>query len=223
MRPAADRTDVAHLDRLGLRSQPARVIAAPPLRLRDHDAHDSAACQLRGMELGSMERGGESETRSGGFRRLGRSCQWAGGRHGPDARDTAWAMSEENVEIVRHSYEAGWKGDLEAALASYHPEVEVIDDPRVPGAKRMRGHAELKRYWESLSRYWESVRLEPERLVDLGDDVLVLGRMTARTRRGGPEIERALDLMATLREGKIIRLRLFSDRDEALEAVGLHE
>jgi ketosteroid isomerase-like protein len=75
----------------------------------------------------------------------------------------------------------------------------------------------------SLSRYWETVRLDPERYVDLGDDVLVLGRMTARTRRGGPEIERPLDLIVTLREEKIIRVRVFSDRAEALEAAGLRE
>jgi ketosteroid isomerase-like protein len=47
--------------------------------------------------------------------------------------------------------------------------------------------------------------------------------MTARTRRGGPEIERPLDLIVTLREEKIIRVRVFSDRAEALEAAGLRE
>jgi ketosteroid isomerase-like protein len=130
-------------------------------------------------------------------------------------------MSEENVEVVRRAYEAGNRGDVEAALADYHPEIEVIDDPRIPGAKTIRGVAEIKRYFESMTRYWESVRVVPERLVDLGDDVFVLGRMTARTRRGGPEIERALDSMVTLREGKIIRIRVFSGRAEALEAAGL--
>jgi uncharacterized protein len=133
-------------------------------------------------------------------------------------------MSEENVEIVRRSLDAFNRGDVEAALADLDPEVEGIDDPRVPGGDRIgRGQTEVKRYFESLSRYWESVRLVPERIVDLGDDVLVLGRMTARTRRGGPEIERVLDQMVTLRDGKIIRNRIFSTRDEALEAAGLRE
>ena len=132
-------------------------------------------------------------------------------------------MSQENLEIVRRSYDAGVRGDPETAFSAYHPEVEVIDDPRVPGGHTMRGIVEVKRYFESLTRYWESVRLVPERFVDLGDDVLVLGRMTARTQRGGPEIERALDLMVTLGEEKIIRIRVFSSRADALEAAGLEE
>ena len=133
-------------------------------------------------------------------------------------------MSEENVEIVRRSLDAFNRGDVEAAFADVHPEVEAIDDPRVPGGQALgRSKTEAKRYFESLSRYWESVRILPERVVDLGDDVLVLGRMTARTRRGGPEIQRQLDQLVTLRDGKIIRNRVFSTRDEAIEAAGLSE
>jgi uncharacterized protein len=133
-------------------------------------------------------------------------------------------MSEENVEIVRRSLDAFNRGDVEATLADVHPEVEGIDDPRVPGGRTLgRSKTEVKRYFKSLSRYWESVRLVPERFVDLGDDVLILGRMTARTRRGGPEIQRQLDQLITLRDGKIIRNRIFSTRDEALEVAGLRE
>jgi len=133
-------------------------------------------------------------------------------------------MSEENVEVVRRSIDAFNRGDVEAMVVDVHPEVEGTDDPRVPGAPHKgRGRAKVKRYFESMSRYWESVRLAPERVIDLGDDVLVLGRMTARSRRGGPEIERPLDQMVTLRDGKIIRNRIFSTRAEALEAAGLEE
>jgi len=132
-------------------------------------------------------------------------------------------MSEKNVEIERRSLDAFNRGDLEAAFADVDPETELIDDPRVPGGQTLRGKAEGERYFDSLSRYWESVRIVPERLVDLGDDVLILGRMIARTRRGGPEIERALDQMVTLHDGKIIRNRVFSSRDDALEAAGLSE
>jgi len=133
-------------------------------------------------------------------------------------------MSEENVEIVRRSLDAFNRGDLETTFADVHPEVEGIDDPRVPGGQTLgKSKTEVKRYFESFSRYWESVRLVPERFVDLGDDVLVLGRMTARTRRGGPEVQRQLDQLVTLRDGKIIRNRIFSTRDEALEAAGQRE
>jgi ketosteroid isomerase-like protein len=130
-------------------------------------------------------------------------------------------MSQENVEVVRRGLEAFNRGDIEAWLALTHPEVEVLDDPRVPGGQTLRGHAEIKRYFESLGRYWESIHFAPERIVDRGDEVLVLARMTTRTRRGGPEIERPLDQMVRFREGRAIRVQVFSSRDEALEAAGL--
>ena len=39
-------------------------------------------------------------------------------------RDTAWAMSEENVEKVRAGFAAHNRGDLDAWLELYDPEVE---------------------------------------------------------------------------------------------------
>ncbi len=132
-------------------------------------------------------------------------------------------MSEENVEIVRRVIDAFNHGDLKGFLADVHPDVESLDDPQVPGGKTLRGRAEVERFFRSLNRYWESVRLTPERFVDLGEDVLVLAHMVARSARGGPEIERPLDQIVTLRAEKVIRSRILSSRKEALEAAGLRE
>ena len=41
-----------------------------------------------------------------------------------ESRDTARAMSEENVEIVRRLYAAVARRDAETVLSIYHPEVE---------------------------------------------------------------------------------------------------
>ena len=132
-------------------------------------------------------------------------------------------MSQENVEVVKAAYACLNRGDFDAGLALMHPEAEWVEDPLVPGAKTRRGLGEIRRYVESMPRFWESLRVEPERFVDRGDEVLVLGRLTAHTRRGGPEIERTFDQMVTLRDGKIISIRWFSARQEALEAAGLSE
>jgi ketosteroid isomerase-like protein len=132
-------------------------------------------------------------------------------------------MSQENVEIIRKAVAAWNRADWDAVLACVHPDSETIDDPRVPGAQTLRGRSEIEKYIKSLTRYWESVRFVPERFVDYGDDVFVFTRMIARTRRGGPEIERPLDEMFTLLDGKVIRSRVFSSREQALEAAGLRE
>jgi ketosteroid isomerase-like protein len=66
-------------------------------------------------------------------------------------------MSQENVEIVQAAYAYLDRREIDAALALSHPEIEWVDDPRVPGGRTRRGHTEVKRYFESLPRYWESV------------------------------------------------------------------
>jgi ketosteroid isomerase-like protein len=63
-------------------------------------------------------------------------------------------------------------------------------------------------------------RVEPERFVDAGDDVVVIG--TARgTTASGVETQWRQGYVWTVREGTAIRLRWFNDPAEALEAVGL--
>jgi ketosteroid isomerase-like protein len=47
-------------------------------------------------------------------------------------------MSQENVEVVRRSYESYLRGDLEAALAAFDPEVETYDHD-IPDAEAYRG------------------------------------------------------------------------------------
>ena len=132
-------------------------------------------------------------------------------------------MSEDNVEVVKAAFAHGSRGDFDGLLALVDPRVEWIEDPGSPGAIARRGHAEVKRYFERMPRYWEKLRVELERFVDYGDEVLVLARVTTRARWGGPEIGRPFDAIFTVRDGKIVRGRSFSTRHEALDAAGLRE
>jgi ketosteroid isomerase-like protein len=53
-------------------------------------------------------------------------------------------MSQENVEVVKAAFARGSRGDFDGLLALFHPRVEWVEDPRVPGAITRRGHAEVK-------------------------------------------------------------------------------
>jgi ketosteroid isomerase-like protein len=132
-------------------------------------------------------------------------------------------MSQENVEVVKAVFARSSRGDFDGLLALFDPGVEWVDDPLVAGGVTRRGHAEVKRNFESVPREWEELRVEVERFVDYGDDVLALTRVTTRARRGGPEIDRPFDTIFTVRDGKIVRGRSFSTRHDALEAAGLSE
>jgi ketosteroid isomerase-like protein len=132
-------------------------------------------------------------------------------------------MSEENVEVVKAAFARASRGDFDGLLALFHPGVEWVEDPHVPGAIARRGHAEVKRYFERMPRHGAELRVEPERFVDYDDEVLALVRVTTHARRGGPEIDRPFDAIFTVRDRKIVRGRWFSSRHDALDAAGLRE
>ena len=69
---------------------------------------------------------------------------------------------------------------------------------------------------------WEEVRREPEEIIDLGGDrVLVLFHTTGRGKGSGIEVEgRGGDLL-TIREGRLVSWLAYPDQAQALAAAGL--
>jgi ketosteroid isomerase-like protein len=57
----------------------------------------------------------------------------------------------------------------------------------------------------------------------LGDRIVAIGRMRARGRGSGAEIESPVASVADLENGKAIRVRTYLDLQEALQAAGLSE
>ena len=54
-------------------------------------------------------------------------------------RDTAWAISQEIVEIVRRGHEAYTRGDIAAMLADFGPDVVIHRAPPQPDAGTWQG------------------------------------------------------------------------------------
>jgi ketosteroid isomerase-like protein len=75
--------------------------------------------------------------------------------------------------------------------------------------------------WRDWLSPWASYRLETEDFLDAGDEVVVLVRVRARTVHDGVEIEHAPAAVWTFEGGKVVRIRFFLEREEALKAAGL--
>ena len=136
--------------------------------------------------------------------------------------DTAWAMSQENVEIVREGYKR-FAATRELApdlatddfvwdMSNYHgwPEHRVYEGAEGAGA--------FLREWLDA---WEEWELELEALHDAGDKVVALVRQHGTSKEGGIPVEMSFAQVYTLRDGKQARMEMYSDRDEALAAAGL--
>jgi len=139
-------------------------------------------------------------------------------------RDTARAMSEENVEIVRASFDAINRGDVEAAFKDLPPEFEC-DMSRAVGFNVDRDiydRDQFRRLFDEYVGNWESFQLGPEDFLDAGDHVVVPFTNRARG-RDGIELQARGTFVWTIRDRAIVRACLYQERDEALEAAGLSE
>jgi ketosteroid isomerase-like protein len=133
-------------------------------------------------------------------------------------------MSEENVEVVRSATEAFLAGDWDRAFASFDAEIEWEETPGLgPDAAVYRGVGEVRQAVKSWVGMWIEYDAEVHEYRDAGDDVVVLSRERGHGKASGAVVERHVGTVHTLRNGKVVRSRLFGSWGEALEAAGLSE
>jgi ketosteroid isomerase-like protein len=133
-------------------------------------------------------------------------------------------MSQENVEVVRSAVEAFDSGELPRILALTHTDFVAEVPPDVSAEPdTYRGHDGIRRYIESFEEAMNEIHFEGERFWDAGDDVVVALRLTARGRQTAIPVEQRTTGVWTVRAGKLLRIRAYASREEALAAVGLAE
>ncbi len=66
---------------------------------------------------------------------------------------------------------------------------------------------------------WDGMKLEPEDVIDLGDRMLVMVRMTARVRDSEAEIDAQVAHLWEFRGNRAIRWSVYGDRAAAMRAV----
>jgi len=138
-------------------------------------------------------------------------------------------MSEENVEFVQGIVDAHQLGDFATVFAAYDPAIEWrTGDARTAQWSDFEpvyhGHEGVRTFWRTWFAAWETVDFEYEEFIDAGDQVLSILSQRMRGRTSGVELEwNSYAQVWTIRDGKVIRVEFFANRDEALEATGLSE
>jgi ketosteroid isomerase-like protein len=128
-------------------------------------------------------------------------------------------VSTEGIATIRRLLSAFNRGDF-AALEELDREVELQDEPRLPGAGWNYGHRGAidwsVKLWQSFDRL----------VVGIVDPVEVSGSVVARWhargngKRSGIEAHMHGYCAFTMRRGKIRRVTFHETRDEAIEAIG---
>ena len=133
-------------------------------------------------------------------------------------------MSQENVEIVRTAFDAFSRDDIQAVLRLCDEDVVVTQPPELPGVSpQQRGHSGVLEAFSIWPEQWDDYAIEILRIADPGDYVVVTARTGGRGKQSGVQVEMDFSFVFSVRDGKIVELKIFMREDQALEAAGLPE
>jgi ketosteroid isomerase-like protein len=133
-------------------------------------------------------------------------------------------MSQENVEVVRSAVAAIAVGDRERAFAFFDPQIVVDATRYVFNPATYVGFEGLRQMAAATDETWEGIHMEAVEFIDAGDQVVVIGRLVGKGKGSGVEVAQPAGQVCTLRNGRIVRWEIgYTDRSEALDAVGLRE
>jgi ketosteroid isomerase-like protein len=131
-------------------------------------------------------------------------------------------MGEKSIELVRRAFEAFAERDVEAVLPIVGPDVEFFPPTAsIAGHETpYRGHEGLRRYFEDVARIWEVLEVVPHEFIEVGDQVVALGRVYGRG-LDGLLVDSPTGWIWRVEGGKIVAGRVYTSRQEALDAAGL--
>jgi ketosteroid isomerase-like protein len=134
-------------------------------------------------------------------------------------------VSERNVEVVRALYaafnDAGRTGDF----ASY---VEKAWDPEceyqpVEEYELIRGHAALVAWNERWFEAWEESHADVEEVIGAEDGAVFSAVTLHAAGKDGMKLAQRFFHVLTVRDGRVLSMREYVDRDEALQEAGLRD
>jgi len=126
-----------------------------------------------------------------------------------------------SVDIVRRSYEAFARNDMDGVLGDMHPDIEWHQAQGLPHGGLYHGLDEVKRnIFDPLDdEWWDEFTATPDEFLDAGDEVVVLGRYRGRAKHTGKPLDVPFVHVWTLSDSKAIRFRQFLDTAGWVEAL----
>jgi ketosteroid isomerase-like protein len=141
-----------------------------------------------------------------------------------EGRDTARAMSQENIELVLEAVDAFNRQDRDAFVALASSDVEWEDAIFwSQTARTYRGRAELRAWFDQVVEPWSESTLTSmgsRRLRMTGSSFRCSSRRGARAAAWRPQGFASVRWFA---DGLFTKRQVFREKDQALEAAGLRE
>ena len=132
-------------------------------------------------------------------------------------------MSQENVEFVLDSYARYNAGERRPELWYWHEDAEYHASSEDPDSEVHRGIDAIRRQVTRWEDAYPDLKVEPLEAKDAGEHVFLWVRFVGHGAASGLRIDMELAHVLKLEDGRVRRCEEFTDRAEALKAVGLAE
>jgi ketosteroid isomerase-like protein len=133
---------------------------------------------------------------------------------------------EDIAELVRRSYAAFNRQDLEEVVSLYERDCEwdMSHFSGWPETQVYRGHEGLKELFRFWYGAWEEFHVEPAEILPAGSDrTFMRCELSVKGEGSGVPLEMTFWQVGEARNGKVLRVVNYTDLDEAKEAAGLSE
>jgi ketosteroid isomerase-like protein len=125
-----------------------------------------------------------------------------------------------NTEVAKETYEAFGRGDVEAVLGNFSPEVEWHAAEGLPWGGVHRGSQTVaENVFGPLLEAYEVFTLTPERYIESGDTVVVLGRYSGKGKASGKPLDAAFAHVWNFENGKLREFNHYADTAKLNEAM----
>jgi ketosteroid isomerase-like protein len=126
------------------------------------------------------------------------------------------AEVEADTALVLGAYAAYARGDIEAAVAPLHPDVEWIEPDEFPNGGRRVGPAAVAEYLRASRATWAELVSEPT-AHRRGADIVVLHHVHG-TLKDGTRQEATVADVYTVEDGRVVRMRAYADPAQVPDA-----
>jgi ketosteroid isomerase-like protein len=120
------------------------------------------------------------------------------------------------TDLLRAAYDALGRRDFEALSGLADPGFEMDLTDRVLNPATYRGAEGLARFVEEVDELWASMDLTVEQVLERDDEALAVLRVKLQGRGSGVQLNDRIAQWWTLRDGKLVGMRLYQDVDAAL-------
>jgi ketosteroid isomerase-like protein len=122
--------------------------------------------------------------------------------------------------VVKAVFAAFAERDVERVLELIHPEFEftTLTSDYAGRTEPYRGHEGIRQYFRDVSQVWDDLRLTPRDFREVGGDILVTGRVNARS--AARIVDGSTGWVWRVRDGRVVYGRVYPSAADAERAAG---